>query len=68
MGTEISYLEMSPTTGLRPMVGMYRLPGVDAFALTLLGHPGVAVYDGSLSEWVRDESLPMETGDEGSRG
>ena len=36
---------------------------VDAFALTLLGHTGVAVYDGSLSEWVSDESLPMETGD-----
>ena len=36
---------------------------VDAFALTLLGHPNVAVYDGSLAEWVRDEALPMETGD-----
>lgn len=36
---------------------------VDALALTLLGHPNVAVYDGSMSEWVRDESLPMETGD-----
>ncbi len=35
---------------------------VDAFALTLLGHPDVAVYDGSMSEWVTDESLPMETG------
>ncbi len=36
---------------------------LDAFALTLLGHPGVAVYDGSMSEWVKDESLPMESGD-----
>ena len=35
---------------------------VDAFACLLLGHPNVAVYDGSMSEWVRDASLPMETG------
>ncbi len=35
---------------------------VDAFALTLLGHPGVAVYDGSLSEWAADPSLPLVTG------
>ena len=35
---------------------------VDAFACLLLGHRNVAVYDGSLSEWVRDPSLPMETG------
>ena len=35
---------------------------VDAFACQLLGHQNVAVYDGSMSEWVRDESLPMETG------
>lgn len=34
----------------------------DAFVLTLLGHEDVAVYDGSLSEWARDPSLPMETG------
>lgn len=36
---------------------------VDAFALALLGHPNVAVYDGSMSEWARDQSLPVETGD-----
>jgi thiosulfate/3-mercaptopyruvate sulfurtransferase len=36
---------------------------MDAFALSLLGHPDVAVYDGSLSEWARDPSLPMKTGD-----
>jgi thiosulfate/3-mercaptopyruvate sulfurtransferase len=36
---------------------------VDAFALAALGHPDVAVYDGSLFEWTRDPSLPMETGD-----
>ncbi|MGE5595424.1 MAG: sulfurtransferase [Hyphomicrobiales bacterium] len=34
----------------------------DAFVLTLLGHDNVSVYDGSLSEWAADESLPMETG------
>ncbi|MDZ4372694.1 MAG: rhodanese-like domain-containing protein [Phenylobacterium sp.] len=35
---------------------------MDALALTRLGHPAVAVYDGSMSEWVRDPALPMETG------
>ena len=35
----------------------------DAFALHLLGHSGVQIYDGSLSEWARDPELPMETGD-----
>ena len=35
---------------------------MDALALTLLGHPNVAVYDGSMAEWVRDAQLPMETG------
>jgi thiosulfate/3-mercaptopyruvate sulfurtransferase len=34
----------------------------DAFVLTLLGRPDVAVYDASLSEWANDPSLPMETG------
>jgi len=33
-----------------------------AFSLALLGHEDVAVYDGSLSEWTTDRSLPMETG------
>lgn len=32
---------------------------VDAFALALLGHNKVTVYDGSLLEWVADASLPM---------
>lgn len=31
-----------------------------AFTLVRLGVPDVAVYDGSLAEWSRDESLPME--------
>lgn len=34
----------------------------DAFALHLLGHDDVAVYDGSISDWSRDPDLPMETG------
>lgn len=34
----------------------------DAFALKLVGHPDVAVYDGSLQEWAGDPDLPMETG------
>ncbi|CAM4253863.1 sulfurtransferase [Lacicoccus alkaliphilus] len=33
------------------------------YLLNKLGQDDVAVYDGSLSEWAADESLPMETGD-----
>jgi 3-mercaptopyruvate sulfurtransferase SseA len=29
--------------------------------LTLLGHTDVAVYDGSLSEWLQDPNAPLET-------
>ena len=36
---------------------------IDAMACLLLGKHAVAVYDGSMSEWVRDESLPLTTGD-----
>jgi thiosulfate/3-mercaptopyruvate sulfurtransferase len=32
----------------------------DAFTLVRLGVPDVSVYDGSLTEWSRDDSLPME--------
>jgi len=35
---------------------------MDVLALSRLGHPSVAVYDGSMSEWSRDPTLPMETG------
>lgn len=35
----------------------------DAFALGLLGVENVAVYDGSLSEWAADPSLPLVVGD-----
>lgn len=34
----------------------------DAFVLAQLGCENVALYDASLSEWARDESLPMERG------
>ncbi len=37
---------------------------IDALALTLIGHEHVSVYDGSMSEWVKDESLPLITGHE----
>ena len=33
-----------------------------AMTLQRLGHPNVAVYDGSLSEWAADPALPMDTG------
>jgi thiosulfate/3-mercaptopyruvate sulfurtransferase len=34
----------------------------DSFALMLLGHKNVALYDGSMTEWGPDPALPMETG------
>jgi thiosulfate/3-mercaptopyruvate sulfurtransferase len=34
----------------------------DAFALVMLGHPDVKLYDASMSEWAIDPTLPMETG------
>ena len=37
---------------------------MDALALTLLGHRDVAVYDGSMSEWVRHPELPLTLGSE----
>ena len=37
---------------------------IDAVACLLIGKESVAVYDGSMSEWVRDESLPLTLGDE----
>lgn len=33
-----------------------------AFALKLLGHDNVAIYDASLEEWATDPSLPLELG------
>lgn len=36
---------------------------VGALALTLLGHPDIAVYDGSMTDWVQDPSLPLVCGE-----
>jgi thiosulfate/3-mercaptopyruvate sulfurtransferase len=33
-----------------------------AFLLTRLGVDNVSLYDGSLTEWSSDPTLPMETG------
>lgn len=33
----------------------------DALALTVAGHRAVALYDGSLSEWSRDDEAPLVT-------
>lgn len=35
---------------------------IDAFALKLCGHDNVAVYDGSMSEWIRADK-PLNTGE-----
>ncbi len=34
-----------------------------AFALHLLGHPNVAIYDGGMNEWSADRRLPLVVGD-----
>lgn len=36
----------------------------DAFLLSLLGVENVALYDGSMTEWAADPSLPLTTGDQ----
>ncbi|MDX1513941.1 MAG: sulfurtransferase [Gammaproteobacteria bacterium] len=35
---------------------------LDAFVLYQLGCDAISIYDASMSEWARDESLPIETG------
>jgi thiosulfate/3-mercaptopyruvate sulfurtransferase len=35
---------------------------LDVFAFTLAGRPDARLYDGSLTEWAADPSLPVETG------
>ncbi|MEH6557249.1 MAG: sulfurtransferase [Oceanicoccus sp.] len=35
---------------------------IDAFACKLMGQNNVAVYDGSMSEWVLEESRPLTVG------
>jgi thiosulfate/3-mercaptopyruvate sulfurtransferase len=37
---------------------------MDCLALSLCGQNKVAVYDGSMSEWVRDDALPLKLGEE----
>lgn len=37
---------------------------IDAFACKLMGQNNVAVYDGSMSEWVLDDSRPLTVGTE----
>ena len=37
---------------------------MDALALYLCGQTDVAVYDGSMSEWIRDSALPLKLGAE----
>jgi thiosulfate/3-mercaptopyruvate sulfurtransferase len=34
---------------------------VDLFLLHRLGYPNLTLYDGSMGEWARDASLPIET-------
>jgi thiosulfate/3-mercaptopyruvate sulfurtransferase len=35
---------------------------LDGFACALMGQQNVGVYDGSMSEWVADQSLPLTLG------
>jgi thiosulfate/3-mercaptopyruvate sulfurtransferase len=35
---------------------------IDLFQLYRLGHDNLALYDGSMGEWAKDASLPIETG------
>ncbi len=52
----------------RPRVIFYCGGGIsatmDALGLVLAGHPDVAVYDGSMMEWVADPALPLKLGAE----
>lgn len=36
---------------------------MDALALHVAGHNNIAIYDGSMSEWIKDELLPLNLGD-----
>ena len=35
---------------------------IDLFLLHRLGYRNLTLYDGSMGEWARDASLPIETG------
>lgn len=37
---------------------------MDTLALTMLGHPDISVYDGSMFEWAQDPSLPLISGND----
>ena len=37
---------------------------MNALALTLAGHPDIAVYDGSMAEWGNDATCPVAEGEE----
>ena len=37
---------------------------LDAMALLLAGHDGIAVYDGSMREWTGDPAMPVVAGEE----
>ena len=37
---------------------------MDALAMLVCGQSKVAIYDGSMSEWVKDASLPLKLGKE----
>ena len=34
---------------------------IDLFLMHQLGYDGLALYDGSMGEWAKDKSLPIET-------
>ncbi len=35
---------------------------IDLFVLHQLGYDNLTLYDGSMGEWAKDTSLPIETG------
>src|SRR5262249_62329723 len=35
---------------------------IDLFMLHQLGYDNLTLYDGSMGEWAKDQSLPIETG------
>ena len=35
---------------------------IDLFLLHQLGYDDITLYDASMGEWARDESVPVETG------
>jgi thiosulfate/3-mercaptopyruvate sulfurtransferase len=65
-GAELEARLAAATAGHHPSrVVVYCGAGIAAagtgFALRLAGHPDVAIYDGSLDEWVADPAAPLVT-------